>query len=128
MSSDYEPSEFFVPRGTIETEYEVNDKKYPITVHVPDNFEHDKFMEEFTSYTEEETVNIQGAELIEARILRYLKKAPFKCGQVAWNKASEGAKTKAVRSLHPKHREAISKAILGKTDLTQEERDFLSKE
>ena len=128
MSSDYEPSEFFVPRGTIETEYEVNDKKYPITVHVPDNFEHDKMMEEFTSFTEEETVNIQGAELIEARILRYLKEAPFKCGKVEWNKAGTQAKVKALRSLHPKHREAINKAILGKTDLTQEENDFLHKE
>jgi hypothetical protein len=84
-------------------------------------------MEEFTSVTEEETVDIQGAELVEARILRYLKKAPFKCGTVAWNKASEGAKVKAVRCLNSKHRKAISKVILGETELTQDERDFLSK-
>lgn len=128
MSSDYEPSEFFVPRGTIETEYEVNGKKYPIVVYVPDNFEHDKMMEEFTSYTDEETVNIQGAELVEAKILRYLKKAPFKCGTVSWQKASEQAKIKALRSLDPKHRTAIYKILLGKTELTQEEKDFLSKE
>lgn len=128
MSRDYEPNEFFIPRGTIETEYEVNGKKYPITVHVPDNYESDKMMEEFTSYTEEETVNIKGAELVEARTLRYLKKAPFKCGAVEWHKASEGAKIKALRSLDPKHRAAINRVILGKTGLTEEESDFLPKE
>lgn len=131
MSSDtkYDENEFFTPRGTLETQYEVGGKNYPITVHVPDNFEHDKMMEEFSTLDEEEeTMTIQSAEIIEERLIRYLKKAPFKCGKVEWNKASENQKRTAVRALNQKHRSAINKAILGKSELAQEEHDFLSKE
>lgn len=124
----YDENEFFVPRGTIETEYEVKGKKYPITVYVPDNFEHDKMMEEFTEYTEEESVIIKGAELVEERTLRFLKKAPFKCGKVEWHKAGEAAKRKAIRALDSTHRTAINKVILGKAELSKEESDFLPKE
>lgn len=130
MSSDkYNEDEFFIPRGTVEAQYEVGGKKYPITVHVPDNFEHDKMMEEFSTLNEEEeTMTIQSAEIIEARLVRYLKQAPFKCGKVEWNKASENQKRKAIRALNPKHRSAINRVILGKSELDQEEHDFLSKE
>lgn len=132
MSSDkneYNPDEFFTPRGTTETTYTIKGKVYPITVYVPDNFEHDKLMDEFTVANEEkETMEIRTPELIEARIVRFLKKAPFKCGTVAWNKASEGAKTKAIRTLNPEHKSAINRAIIGKEVLTEEEHDFLSKE
>jgi hypothetical protein len=124
MSSDKKEDEFFVPRGTKETTYEVDGKTYSITVHVPDNYEHDKMMEEFTSFTDEETVLIRGADLAEARILRFLKRAPFLCGKVEWQKASEAAKIKAIRTLKPKHRAAISKAIVGMTELSQEEKGF----
>lgn len=129
MSSDkYNEEEFFMPRGTIETFYEVKGKKYSITIYIPDNFEQDKMVEEFTSFIEGESITIRASELAEARILRFLKRAPFKCGKVEWNKASEKAKTKAIRTLHPSHRGAIGKAISGKTELSQEEEDFLLKE
>lgn len=129
MSSDkYSEEEFFMPRGTIETFYEVKGKKYPITVYIPDNFEQDKMVEEFTSFTEGESITIRASELAEVRILKFLKKAPFKCGKVEWHKASEKAKTKAIRSLHPNHRDAIGRVISGKTELLQEEEDFLPKE
>lgn len=130
MSSDkYDENEFFIPRGTVETQYEVNGKKYPITVKIPDNFEHDKMMEEFSSIDEKtETVTVQSSELIEARLIRFLKVAPFKCNKVEWNKASDVQKTLAIRSLNPDHRTAINKIILGKSTLTEEDHDFLSKE
>lgn len=133
MSSDkndtYDENEFFIPRGIIETQYEVNGKKYPIKVKIPDNFEHDKLMEEFTSINEDtETMTVKSSELIEARLIRFLKTAPFKCNKVEWNKASDAQKTLAVRSLNPDHRTAINKAILGKSQLTEEDHDFLSKE
>lgn len=130
MSSDkYDENEFFIPRGTIETTYTVDEKEYPITVYVPDNFEHDKLMEEFTAIDEEkETMVIQQAEIIETRMVRNIKNAPFKCGTIAWNKANEQQKIKAIRSLNPSHKTAINKIILGKSVLTEEEHDFLSKE
>jgi len=130
MSSDkIDESEFFIPRGTKKTNYKVGEKVYPIEIYVPDNYEHDKMMEEFTSYNEEkETVEIKTPELLEARLLRFLKRAPFTCSGVAWNKASEAAKTKTVRELNPEHKSAINRAILGKEVLTVEESDFLFKE
>ena len=131
MSSDekYDENEFFTQRGIQETTYKVGDKIYPITVQVPDNFEHDKLMEEFTTIDEEkETMTVQQAEVIEARMVRYIKNAPFKCGKVAWNKANEQQKTKAIRTLNSDHKTAINRLIIGKSVITEEEHDFLSKE
>ena len=131
MSSDekYDENEFFTPRGIQETTYKVGDKVYPITIHIPDNFEHDKLMEEFTSIDEErEIMTVQQAEVIETRMVRYIKNAPFKCGKVAWNKANEQQRTKAIRLLNPDHKSAINRLIIGKSAITEEEHDFLSKE
>lgn len=128
-AEQYDENEFFTPRGTRETTYKVGDKEYPITIHIPDNFEHDKLMEEFTTIDEErEIMTVQQAEVIETRMLRYIKNAPFKCGKVAWNKANEQQKTKALRSLNADHKTAINRLIIGKSVLTKEEENFLSKE
>ena len=134
MSSDtttepYNENEFFTPRGTQETTYKVGNKEYPITIYIPDNFEHDKLMEEFTTVDEEkEIMTVQQAEVIETRMLRYIKKAPFKCGKVAWNKANDQQKTLALRSLNSDHKTAINRLIIGKSVITEEEHNFLSKE
>jgi len=128
MSSDKKIPEnvLFVPRGTQKKEIDFQGYKVQLEIKVLTNKEADKMKEGFIHLVGEE-VEADTAGIAEEIIKVGLLDINTTFEGKEWKVLDADEKSKAVESLHPDLRDLISKEIIAKTNVTPDEKGFLSK-
>lgn len=122
---------FFLERGIVNKTLVIKGKKYLFKFKILTNYEADKLEENFTEVNElNNSVSIDGAKLIEERLIASILDAPFDCKVgnnefVKWNEATNDQKRVALRLLNPKIRDEILKNVIGINSLSDQEIHFL---
>jgi len=111
-------SRYFMKRGQKTVPIDFDGETLDITIRVPTNREHDEMMESHTEYSQDGTVIVHGADLLEDRLVQYIVDLPFDIpidetmeAFTPWKDASIEERTIAVNQLDPKIRDAINDAI-----------------
>lgn len=116
----------FVPRGVIKKQIDFKGFKVQLEIKVLTNKEADKMKEGFIHLIGEE-VEADTAGIAEEIIKVGLLDINTTFEGKDWKSLDTDEKGKAVESLHPDLRDLISKEIIAKTNVTGEEKGFLSK-
>lgn len=122
---------FFLERGIVNKTLVIKGKEYLFKFKILTNYEADKLEENFTEVNElNNSVSIDGAKLIEERLIASILDAPFDCKVgnnefVKWNEATNDQKRVALRLLNPKIRDEILKNVIGINSLSDQEIHFL---
>jgi len=127
MSSDKVPENvLFVPRGIVQKTVKFQGYDIDLEIKVLTNKEADQMKEGFIHLVgndvEADTAGI-AEEIIKVGLLDI--NTTFE--GTDWKELDDVGKTKAVGSMHPDLRDMISKEIIAKTNVTTEEKGFLSK-
>lgn len=128
MSKANQSARYFTRRGVQDITINYDDDEFVISLNVPNNRQIDDMMEEFTDMSTPGVVNVRGADLLEARFIRFLKDLPFDVPYDMemktfdkWSEASEDQKKIALSQMDPGLRDAINARIIGESELTEEE-------
>jgi len=123
-------SKFFILRNekVVQIKLDSEDEPIEVTICVPNNYQHDSMMEEFTDIGVTGEVVVRGADLIEERLIRFLIDLPFdipkdeNMGETTqWDVATIDEKRLAIRMIDPRLRDAINNAIVGEEEVDAEE-------
>ena len=123
-------NKFFILRNEKVVQIKLNSEDEPIgvTICVPNNYQHDSMMEEFTDMSVTGEVVTHGADLIEERLIRFIIDLPFDIPKdenmdetTQWGAATTDEKRIAIRMIDPKLRDAINNAIVAQEEVDAEE-------
>ena len=121
-------NKYFVKRGVKTVNIEFDEEEIEVTVNIPTNYQHDTMMQKYTEITPAGTVDVNGADLMEERLIVHLIELPFevpydeemeKFGN--WSDASDNQKRTAIRLIDSDLRDKINSAIVGVESLEEEE-------
>jgi len=114
-------------RGQKTVQIDFGDEVLDITIRVPTNREHDEMMESHTEYSQDGSVIVRGADLIEDRLVAFIVDLPFDIpidetmeAFTPWKDASIEERTNAINQLDPKIRDAINNAIAATEEVDEE--------
>ena len=119
---------FFTQRGekVVPIQLADWDDSVDVTINVPTNKEHNELMEQFTDITPSGTADIRMAEFAEEQMVRFIVDLPFDIPTnfemtefKKWENASEDEKRFAINCMDTNLHDAISKAIIGITNLSE---------
>ena len=118
---------FFTKRGERDTTINLYDEDINIKIIIPTNKQHDQILEKYTHVSQDGTVDIQGADLLEDRLTNYIVSLPFDVPYDedmntfgSWDDASDDQKKIAVSMMDPKLRDEINNRISGEEELSSE--------
>jgi len=128
MAKANQKSRYFTKRGEKTTTINFDDEKIEITVNIPTNYQHDSMMQKYTEVNSMGSVTVNGADLMEERMVIHLIELPFEIPYDAemetfgtWSDASDTQKKIAMSLMDPKMRDEINNAIAGEENLEEEE-------
>ena len=128
MSKANGKSRYFVKRGVKTVNIEFDEEEVEITVNIPTNYQHDTMMQKYTELSATGSVTVNGADLMEERLIVHLIELPFdvpydeemvQFGK--WSNASDNQKRAAIRLLDSDLRDKINNAIVGVENLEEDE-------
>lgn len=121
---------FFTKRGEKICPIQLADWDEPVdvTIRVPNNYEHDSMVEEFTEIGITGEMVTHGSDLIESRLIRFIVDLEFEIPKdesmtsfISWKSASEEEKRNAIRVMESGLRDKINNLISGNEELTEDE-------
>lgn len=125
------PNKFFTKRGekVVPIQLADWDESVNVTIQVPTNREHNELMERFTDITPSGTADIRMAEFAEEQMVRFILDLPFDIPINSemtefkkWKESSEDEKRLAINFMDTNLHDAISKAIIGITNLSVDDK------
>lgn len=125
------PNKFFIRRGekTFQIQLADWDEPVDVTICIPTNREHNELMEKFTDVTPEGTADIRMAEFVEEQMVRFIVDLEFEIPVNSemtefkkWEDASEDEKRLAINCMDTNLHDAISKVIIGTTNLSVDDK------
>ena len=126
MAKANSKAKFFTRRGEITTNIEFSGEEIELKLIIPTNYQNDKLIEEYTSI-EHGTMDIRGADLLEARLMNFIVDLSFEIPldenlkeYAMWNVANEDQKRCAIRLMDSDLRDLINEELLGKGTLSEE--------
>jgi hypothetical protein len=126
MSKANSRAKFFTRRGEITSSIDFADEKIEMKLIVPTNYQNDKLVEEYTSI-EHGSVDIRGADLLEARLMNFIVDLSFEIPldenleeYGMWQNANEDQRRCAIRLMDYDLRDLINEELLGKGTLSEE--------
>ena len=122
-------SKYFTRRGETCVPVKFDGETIDVTVRIPTNREHNAFMEQFTDITPSGTADIRMADFAEEQMVRFILDLPFEIPVneemtefKPWKEASDSEKRIAINFMDTTLHDAISKAIIGNTNLSGEDK------
>lgn len=126
MSKANSKARFFTKRGEITTNVEFNGEEIELKLIVPTNYQNDKLIEEYT-FVEHGSVDIHGADLLEARLMNFIVDLSFEIPldedfkeYAMWQVANEDQRRCAIRLMDSDLRDMINEELLGKGVLSED--------
>ncbi len=122
-------SKYFTRRGETCVPVKFDGETIDVTVRIPTNREHNALMEQFTDITPSGTADIRMADFAEEQMVRFILDLPFEIPVneemtefKPWKEASDSEKRIAINFMDTTLHDAISKAIIGNTNLSGEDK------
>jgi len=126
MSKANSKARFFTKRGEMTSTIEFNGEEIELKLIIPTNYQNDKLVEEYTSI-EHGSMDIRGADLLEARLMNFVTDLSFEIPldedfkeYAMWRDANEDQKRCAIRVMDSDLRDLINEELLGKGTLSEE--------
>jgi hypothetical protein len=126
MSKANKKARFFIKRGEIISTLNFNDEEIKMTLVIPTNYQNDKLVEEYTSI-EHGSMDIRGADLLEARLMNFVIDLSFEIPldeelkeYAMWKDANEDQRRIAIRLMDPDLRDLINEELMGKGTLSED--------
>lgn len=126
MSKANSKAKFFSRRGEITSNIEFAGEEIEMKLIVPTNYQNDKLVEEYTAI-EHGSVDIRGADLLEARLMNFIIELSFEIPldenleeYGMWQDANEYQRRCAIRLMDSDLRDIINAELLGKGTLSEE--------
>lgn len=126
MAKANSKARFFIKRGESTSVLDFNGEEIEIKLVIPTNYQNDKLVEEYTSI-EHGSMDIRGADLLEARLMNFIMDLSFEIPlnedlkeYAMWKDANEDQRRIAIRLMDPDLRDLINEELLGKTTLSED--------
>lgn len=120
-------AKFFTKRGETTITFNFEDEEIEATIIIPTNYQNDKLVEEFTSVECNGSMDIRGSDLLESRLINFVKELSFDVPldenleeYGSWSATDEAQKRTAIRIMDPDLRDMINEKLLGKSNLSEE--------